>query len=145
MPRTRLSTHGRGAGSALLPAAQTAESGNGSKGTGETLSASLLTTGTSAALLAAASGLALGVILLVAARSASRLITPDDPAIGMAKVLVANTLVMAVAVGSLFACYAWARFALTPFGIALVAGFLVAASVELFRFGGPATGAARRR
>lgn len=96
-------------------------------------------------LLAAVLGVTLGASLLLASRRASKLITPDDPAIGMAKVLVANTAVMAVAILGLFAYYSFARAALAFFGIALVAGFLVLASVELFRFGGPTTGVARRR
>jgi hypothetical protein len=96
-------------------------------------------------LLAAVLGLALGVGLLFASRRASRLITPDDPAIGMAKVLVANAAVMCAALASLAAYYVFARAALSFFGIALVAGFLVSASVELFRFGGLATGVTRRR
>lgn len=95
--------------------------------------------------MAAVLGLALGAGLLLASRAASRLITPDDPAIGMAKVLVANTAVMALAVAALVVCFLYARAALTFFGIALVAGFLGLASFELFRFGGPATGVGRRR
>jgi hypothetical protein len=71
--------------------------------------------------------------------------TPEDPAVGMAKVLVANGLVMIVAVASLALFFFFARDALATFGIALVAGFLAAASVELFRFGSPRTVGARRR
>jgi hypothetical protein len=63
----------------------------------------------------------------------------------MAKVLVVNTAVMGAALASLAAFYFFAPAALTWFGIALVAGFLVAASVELFRFGGLATGIKRGR
>ncbi len=96
-------------------------------------------------LLAVVLGLALGIGLLFASRRASRLITPDDPAIGMAKVLVANFAIMAVAVACLTAYYLFGRPALPYFGIAMVAGFLAAASIELFRFGGLATGGTRRR
>jgi hypothetical protein len=63
----------------------------------------------------------------------------------MAKVLVANTAVMGTALAALAAFYFYAPAALSFFGIALVAGFLVTASVELFRFGGLATGGVRRR
>ena len=95
-------------------------------------------------LLAAVLGFVFGAGLLLVSRRASTLITPDDPAIGMAKVLVANTAVMAAAVAMLTVYFYAARGALTFFGIALVAGFLGLASVELFRFGGPATGVRRR-
>lgn len=94
---------------------------------------------------AAILGVLLGVGLLYVSKRASRLITPEDPAIGMAKVLVVNTAVMATALAALFVYYFAARGALSWFGIALVAGFLTAASVELFRFGGLATGVGRRR
>lgn len=96
-------------------------------------------------LLAAVLGFALGTGLLLASRRASRLITPDDPAIGMAKVLVANAAVMLAAIGALAGYFFAAPAALPFFGIALVTGFLVTASVELFRFGGLTTGVGRRR
>lgn len=113
------------------------------------LSAPTLATGTLALivnpLVAAVLGLALGIGLLLVVRRSSRLITPDDPEIGMAKVLVANMAVMAAAVLALTAFFFLARPALAWFGIALVAGFLTTASVELFRFGGLATGVRRGR
>lgn len=72
--------------------------------------------------------------------------TPADPAIGMAKVLLINALSMGTAVASLVVFYVWDRPALTWFGLALVAGFLVVASVELLRYGGGSmAGSARRR
>lgn len=96
-------------------------------------------------LMAVVLGLALGAGMLLASRSASKLLTPDDPAIGMAKVLVVNMAVMGIAIASLLVYFYVARAALTFFGIALVAGFLGLASIELFRFGGPMTGVGRRR
>jgi hypothetical protein len=117
-----------------------------SKGTA--LSISLLNTGTAGLhpLLAAALGLALGGVLVLVSKWAARLITPADPTIGMAKVLLINAFVMGAAVAGLAGFYFWDRPALTWFGLALVVGFLTVASVELFRYGGGSmTGAARKR
>jgi hypothetical protein len=96
-------------------------------------------------LLAAALGLALGGVLVLASKRAVRLMTPDDPAIGMAKVLLINTLIMGTALLGLFAFYVWDRPALAWFGLALVVGFLSVASIELLRFGSAAMPRASRR
>jgi hypothetical protein len=65
--------------------------------------------------------------------------TPEDPGIGMAKVLLVNALSMGTAIVSLVVFYLWDRPALTWFGLSLVAGFLFVASVELLRYGGRST------
>lgn len=101
----------------------------------ETLAASTLATGASPfanPILAAALGLVLGVGLLVVSRASVRLMTPDDPGLGLAKVAVTMVIRMAVVVAALIAYYVWARPGLVPFGAALVAGFFVMVTVELF-------------
>jgi hypothetical protein len=115
---------------------------------GRALSISLLNTGVAGLppLLAAALGLALGGVLLVVSKWAVRLMTPDDPAIGMAKVLLVNALAMGAAIASLVAFYVWDRPALAWFGLSLALSFLGVASIELLKFGsGSFTPAARRR
>lgn len=71
--------------------------------------------------------------------------TPEDPAIGMAKVLLVNAALMSVALGSLVVFYVWNRSALAWYGIPLAMGFLLVASVELLRYGSGPTRAPRRR
>jgi hypothetical protein len=116
---------------------------------GRALSISLLTTGNAglfAPLPAALLGLASGGLLLLVSKWAVRLMTPEDPAIGMAKVLLVNGALMSVALGSLAAFYMWNRSSLAWFGIPLALSFLFVASVELLRYGsGSTTRAPRRR
>lgn len=109
--------------------------GTGTEGSGE------LTTATSDGnvlpllsdpMLAAAIGLALGIALLVVSRAVSRLVTPEDPELGFAKVAVAMVIRLALVVAALVVFYVFARPGLMPFGIALVAGFFVMVTFELF-------------
>lgn len=81
-------------------------------------------------------GLAVGAGVLFATKAASRLLVPEDPYIGMAKVLASVLGLMAVCVALLTALFFWARHGLAPFGLGLVVGFLVPATIELVRFGG---------
>jgi fatty acid desaturase len=99
------------------------------------LAASTLATGASSftnPILAAALGLTLGVGLLLISRVSIRLMTADDPALGLAKVAVTMVIRMAVVIAALIAYYVWARPGLVPFGAALVVGFFVMVTVELF-------------
>jgi hypothetical protein len=115
---------------------------------GRALSISLLTTGNAglfAPFPAAVLGLASGGLLLLVSKWAVRLMTPEDPAIGMAKVLLVNAALMAVALGSLSAFYVWDRSALAWYGIPLALGFLFVASIELLRYGSGSTIRAPRR
>jgi hypothetical protein len=108
----------------------------------ETLAASTLATGASPfanPILAAALGLALGVGLLVVSRVSVRFMTPDDPGLGLAKVAVTMVVRMAAVVATLLAYFVWARAGLVPFGAALVAGFFVMVTVELFTMSRDAT------
>jgi hypothetical protein len=116
-----------------------------SKGTA--LSISLLNTGAAglSPLPAIALGLVLGGVLVLVSKRASRLMTPENPAVGMAKVLVVNLWVLIVAAGSLLACVAWARSAFLWFGPSLAIGFLSVASYEIVRFGTDSTTATLRK
>ena len=71
--------------------------------------------------------------------------TPEDPVIGMAKVLALVAFGLVIAVASLTILFFHARAAIPPFGLAMTAGFLLVASYELFRFGGFAAVSGRRR
>lgn len=81
---------------------------------------------------AALLGLSLGVALLLVSRAASRLITPADPGLGLAKVAVAMVLRLALVIAALLAFYLWARPGLVPFGVALAGGFILMTVIELF-------------
>lgn len=78
-------------------------------------------------------GLALGVGLLLVSRASARLVTPEDPLVGMAKVAVAMVARMGAALAALLAYFVWARRGLAPFGVGLVVGFMVMVTVEVFR------------
>jgi membrane-associated phospholipid phosphatase len=81
-------------------------------------------------------GLGLGIGLLLFSRASARMMTPDEPEIGFARVAVALVLRMAFAVVTLLGFYLWIRPGLVPFGVGLVAGFFVMIVVELFSLGG---------
>jgi hypothetical protein len=106
------------------------------------------TAGTIGALLAnpivaAVLGVALGVGMLLVSRATARTVTPEDASLGMVRVGVAMVLRLLVALGALLCFYVWIRPGLVPFGIGLVAGFLVTIAVELFRLGGRSAPSAR--
>lgn len=88
---------------------------------------------------AALFGLLLGAGLLLVSRSSVRLMTPDDPALGLAKVAVIMVFRMAVVVLALVAYFSWARPGLIPFGTALVGGFFCLVTIELFTLSRGAT------
>jgi hypothetical protein len=90
-------------------------------------------------------GLVSGAGLLLLTKRASRLVTPDDPTIGMAKALAVIFCGLAGAVAALTLLHLFARAAVLPFGAAISAGFLLAATIELFKFGGFAAVSGRRR
>ncbi len=83
-------------------------------------------------LFAAGLGLALGAILVLVSRMSARLVTPEDPTLGLAKVAVFMVLRMGIVVAALGAYYVLARPGLVPFGAALVAGFFLMVTAELF-------------
>lgn len=65
------------------------------------------------------------------ARTASRLVTPADPMLGMMKALALNGAGMIVAIAALAGVFLVAREMLVPFGAGLVAGFLLTAAVMM--------------
>jgi fatty acid desaturase len=80
-------------------------------------------------------GLALGVGSVIFSRISASFMTPEDATLGLARVALAMVLRLAVVVGALACYFAWARAALAPFGIALIAGFMVTVTVETFGAG----------
>ncbi|PKQ37419.1 MAG: hypothetical protein CVT59_07280 [Actinobacteria bacterium HGW-Actinobacteria-1] len=85
----------------------------------------------------ALAGAGLGVLLLVLARSASRLVTPSDPVLGMMKAIALNGAGMFAAIAALTGVFVFARESLVPFGAGLVAGFLLAATGMMVRLSVP--------
>jgi hypothetical protein len=78
---------------------------------------------------AAALGVAVGILLLLLSRFSIRFVTPENGPLGLAVVGGSWLLALVVAGASLFAYRTWAPAALKPFGLALVAAYLVAAFV----------------
>lgn len=77
-------------------------------------------------------GLAFGVGLLLVSRLSARLVTAEDPLVGMAKSAMAMVGRMLLALLALLAYFLWARRGLAPFGVGLIVGFLVTVMVEVF-------------
>lgn len=73
--------------------------------------------------------------MLLISHATARTMTPDDPQIGFARVVVSMVLRMVAAFAALMCYYVWIRPGLVPFGIGLIAGFLVMIAVEMFRLG----------
>jgi hypothetical protein len=73
--------------------------------------------------------------MLLLSRAVSRTMTPDDPQLGMMRVSVMMVLRLVVALAALLVFYVWIRPGLVPFGIGLIAGFLVMIAVELMKLG----------
>jgi hypothetical protein len=80
-------------------------------------------------------GLGLGIGLLLVSSFSARMMTPDDPEIGFARVAVALIIRMAVAFLALLCYFLWLRPGLVPFGVGLVVGFFAMIVVELFTLG----------
>lgn len=77
-------------------------------------------------------GAAIGAVMLLVSRVTSKTMTPDNPTIGFARVAFSMILRLAGLVSALFAFYMWNRPMLTPFGIGLIAGFMIMIGFELF-------------
>ena len=76
-------------------------------------------------------GATFGVLLMVLARMASKLVTPSDPMLGMMKALALNGAGMIAAVAALAGVFFVSRESLVPFGGGLIAGFMLAAAVMM--------------
>jgi hypothetical protein len=80
---------------------------------------------------AACAGLVLSLALILSGRVSTRSMTPEEAYVGLAKVAVSLVVRMFLVVFALLAFHLWARQGLLPFGIALVAGFMLMMTVEL--------------
>jgi Na+-driven multidrug efflux pump len=85
---------------------------------------------------AAILGALVGASALLATRHGVRFMTPEQPELGVARAIALMGAGMIGSFLALLACFIWAREFIAPFGIGLVAGFLVPAFVALFRFSG---------
>jgi hypothetical protein len=70
--------------------------------------------------------------MLIVSRLSAGFVTPEYPTLGFTKVAVSMVIRLGVAVAALVAYYVWARPGLVLFGTALVAGFFLMVTVELF-------------
>lgn len=82
-------------------------------------------------------GAALGVGSLLVSRASARLVTPEDPTLGFAKLAVVSFARLLLVIAALAAYYVWAPSGLVPFGIALIVGFFSTLTYELFTVGRP--------
>ena len=80
-------------------------------------------------------GLALGVGSVIFSRISASFMTPEEPTLGLARVALAMVMRLAVVIGALACYFTWARPSLAPFGIALIAGFMVTVTIETFGAG----------
>ncbi|MDO8914797.1 MAG: hypothetical protein Q7W16_01785 [Coriobacteriia bacterium] len=85
-------------------------------------------------------GAALGVGSLLVSRVSARLVTPEDPAGGLARLAVVSSARMLLVVAALGTYFLFGGTGFVPFGIALVSSFLGTLGYEVFR----ASSAARR-
>jgi len=95
---------------------------------------------------AAVLGVVLGVLMISLTRYGITFMNPETPELGVARAVALSSLGMIAAFAALLAYYLFAREGLVPFGLGLVAGFMVPAFVMLFRFSGiakPSSGGGR--
>jgi hypothetical protein len=83
--------------------------------------------------LAAFLGAAVGVGSFLLARAASRLVTPQDPFLGFAKVALVSLGRMLAIIVALAACFAFARPGFPAFAFALIVSFMGTLGFEAFR------------
>jgi uncharacterized membrane protein YedE/YeeE len=94
---------------------------------------------------AAVLGIVLGAALLMLTAAGVRQFTPETLEIGMARALVLMLLGLVLALAALFLYYRLMPAGLVPFGLGLVAGFIVPAFVALFRVSGITKSSTARR
>lgn len=82
---------------------------------------------------AASLGIVLGVALVFFSRFSSKLMTAQDPAMGLIKVMALLFVRMAVVISSLLAYFVWARDGFLAFALCLVLSFIGALGFEAFR------------
>ncbi|HEX9092847.1 MAG TPA: hypothetical protein VF902_02575 [Coriobacteriia bacterium] len=94
---------------------------------------------------ASALGLLVGVSALLLTRRGARFLTPETLELGAARAVAFMCLGMFAAFFSLMGYYLWARDGLSYFGIGLVIGFMVPATLALFSAAGLTRPATPRR
>jgi len=90
-------------------------------------------------------GAVLGVGMLALTAAGVSSFTPETLEIGMARAVVFMVLGLVVAFVALLLYFEFARRALVPFGLGLVGGFTVPATVALFRASAVSASSAARR
>jgi hypothetical protein len=85
---------------------------------------------------AAVLGALLGAAMLLATRRGVRFMTPEEPELGVARALAISGLGMIAAFFALLLYFLYLRAGLVPFGLGLVAGFMVPAFIALFSASG---------
>ncbi|HEY5517128.1 MAG TPA: hypothetical protein VIL15_02555 [Coriobacteriia bacterium] len=78
-------------------------------------------------------GVALGVSMLALTRAGVGMFTPETLELGAVRAVVLMVLGMVAGFVGLLLYYLYVRAGLTPFGLGMIAGFLVPALVALFR------------
>jgi hypothetical protein len=94
---------------------------------------------------AAVLGVLLGAALLALTAAGVRMFTPETLVVGMLRALAMMLLGLVLGVGGLFFYSIFAHRGLLPFGLGLIAGFMIPALIALFRFSGMASSSAARR
>jgi hypothetical protein len=105
--------------------------GTGALGTAATI-ASFFGTPVVAAIV----GAALGVAMLSLTRAGVGFVTPEAPELGAVRAVIMLTAGLVAALVGLFVYFAFMRAGLTAFGLGMALGFVVPATVALFRMSG---------
>ena len=85
------------------------------------------------AIVASIVGIALGASMLALTRVGVGMFTPETLELGAVRAVVLMVLGMVAGFVGLLLYYLYVRAGLTPFGLGMIAGFLVPALVALFR------------
>jgi hypothetical protein len=88
-------------------------------------------------------GAALGVGSLLVSRASAKLVTPDDPAGGFARLALVSSARILLVLAALAAYFFFARAGFVPFAIALVSSFLGTLGYEAFKATSPKRRSAR--
>ena len=78
-------------------------------------------------------GAALGLGSLVVSRISSRLVTPEDSYLGLAKLALVSTVRVLLVLAALTAYFLLARKGFVPFALGLVIAFLATLGYEVFK------------
>jgi membrane associated rhomboid family serine protease len=78
-------------------------------------------------------GVLFGIVLVLISRAASKLMTPEDPTLGLAKVSLIAFLRMFVVLGAMMLYFTFAREGFLAFSVSLVVMFVLSLAYEAFR------------